>query len=92
MTLLLVLHSMRIVTKTVGPWIVFVIEYLLTFAQAKVQLPGFLMMILVQLPPPYLSFATNIMSVLKFGSALLDDVAALIVGIGFLVCIASWFS
>ena len=92
MTLLLVLHSMRIVTKTVGPWIVFAIEYLLTFVQAKVQLPGFLTMILVQLPPPYLSFATNIMSVLKFGIALLDDVAALIVGIGFLVCIASWFS
>ena len=63
-----------------------------SYPKGNVQLPGFLTMILIQLPPQFLSIATLIASFAKFGGAILDDVASLIVGFGFLVWIASWFS
>ncbi|PSS00609.1 hypothetical protein PHLCEN_2v4119 [Hermanssonia centrifuga] len=46
---------------------------------------------LPHLPPPLPSIILNVMKYLQIGSVFLDDIAALLFGVGLLVWLASWF-
>lgn len=47
---------------------------------------------LPHLPPPFPSIITNGLKYLQMGGLFLDDLAGLIVGLGFLVLLAGWLS
>ncbi|EPS99667.1 hypothetical protein FOMPIDRAFT_1080588, partial [Fomitopsis schrenkii] len=56
------------------------------------QLPTLLAFALPQLPPPLPSLITNGLAYLKIGSVFLDDIAALLVGIGLFIWVAGWIA
>jgi hypothetical protein len=47
---------------------------------------------LPHLPPPFPSIIVNGLKYFQMGSIFLDDLASLVVGIGFIVLFASWFT
>ncbi|KAI1790490.1 hypothetical protein LXA43DRAFT_507118 [Ganoderma leucocontextum] len=57
-----------------------------------IQPPMLLAFALPHLPPPLPTVITNGLKYLQIGGVLFDDLAALIVGIGFLVWVANWFA
>ncbi|GBE78578.1 hypothetical protein BKA93DRAFT_902562 [Sparassis latifolia] len=57
-----------------------------------IQTPMLLAFALPHLPPPLPSIITNGMKYLQIGGIFLDDLAALLVGLGFLVWIAGWLA
>ncbi|KAI0638888.1 hypothetical protein C8Q77DRAFT_1078163 [Trametes polyzona] len=57
-----------------------------------VQPPMLLALALPHLPPPIPALITNGMKYLQIAGVFFDDVSALIIGIGFLIWIASWVS
>lgn len=62
------------------------------FIQDAPQLPTLLAIALPQLPPPLPSLITNGVAYLKIGSVFLDDIAALVVGIGLFIWVAGWIA
>ncbi|KAL0576881.1 hypothetical protein V5O48_005088 [Marasmius crinis-equi] len=56
------------------------------------QPPALLAMVLPHLPPPFPSLITNAFKYIQMGSILLDDLAILAVGTGFVIWIAGLFS
>lgn len=65
---------------------------LLICIQDAPQLPTLLAIALPQLPPPLPSLITNGFAYLKIGSVFLDDIAALLVGIGLFIWVAGWIT
>ncbi|PIL30776.1 hypothetical protein GSI_06944 [Ganoderma sinense ZZ0214-1] len=57
-----------------------------------VQPPMLLAFALPHLPPPLPAVITNGLKYLQIGGVMLDDLAGLIVGIGFLIWVANWFA
>ena len=49
-------------------------------------------MAMMYLPPPFPSIITNGMKYLQIGSVFMDDIAALLFGLGLLVWFATWFA
>ena len=56
------------------------------------QLPTLLAMAANALPPPIPSLIVNAMKYLQTGGILLDDLAAVVVGIGVLIVISQWLA
>ncbi|KAF8898330.1 hypothetical protein BD779DRAFT_1483383 [Infundibulicybe gibba] len=54
--------------------------------------PTMLGFILPHLPPPFPSLILNGLKYMQMGSLFLDDIATLVVGFGFIVLVAGWFS
>jgi len=57
----------------------------------SVQPPTLLAMVLPHLPSPLPSIITNGLKYMQMGSLFLDDLAGLIVGLGFIVYFSGWF-
>lgn len=57
-----------------------------------VQPPALLALVLPHLPPPIPSVIMNVMKYMQMGSVFLDDLAGLVVGIGFIVYFAGLFA
>jgi hypothetical protein len=57
-----------------------------------IQPPMLLALALPHLPSPFPSIITNGLKYLQMGGLFLDDLAGLIVGVGFLILLAGWFS
>ena len=55
-------------------------------------MPTLLAIALPHLPPPLPSLINNGFAYLKIGSVFLDDIAALLVGIGLFIWIAGWIA
>jgi len=51
-----------------------------------------LAMALPHLPPPFPSIIVNSLKYMQMGSLFLDDLAGLVVGIGFIVYFSGWFA
>lgn len=51
-----------------------------------------LSLVLPHLPPPFPSIIINGLKYLQMAGAFLDDLAGLVVGIGFIVLFAGWFA
>lgn len=64
----------------------------LTVVQDPVRPPMLLSMALQQMPPTVSSIVLNGMKYMQIGSVFFDDVAALLVGLGLLIWLASWLS
>lgn len=60
--------------------------------QNEVQPPTLLALALPHLPPPLPSVITNGLRYLRMGSAFMDDIAAIIFGIGMIILITSWLA
>lgn len=60
--------------------------------QNQVQPPALLALALPHLPPPLPSLITNGLGYLRMGKAFLDDMAAIVFGIGMIILITSWFA
>ncbi len=60
--------------------------------QDPIQPPMLLAFALPHLPPPLPAVITNGLKYLQIGGVLFDDLAGLIVGVGFLVWVANWFA
>ena len=60
--------------------------------QDAVQPPALLALALPHLPPPFPSVIMNVMKYMQMGSVFLDDLAGLVVGIGFIIYFASLFA
>ncbi|KAN0101124.1 hypothetical protein V8E55_001108 [Tylopilus felleus] len=58
----------------------------------EVQPPALLSLALPHLPPPFPSLIMNGLRYVRMGSAFLDDIAAVVFGIGMIVLITSWFA
>ncbi|KAG2134575.1 uncharacterized protein EDB93DRAFT_1254464 [Suillus bovinus] len=58
----------------------------------QVQPPVLLALALPHLPPPFPSIITNGLRYIRMGSAILDDLSAVVFGIGMVVLIAGWFA
>lgn len=63
-----------------------------TFHQDTVQPPTLLAILLPHLPPPLPSIVMNGLKYLQMGSLFLDDLAGLLVGMGFIVMFSGWFA
>jgi len=57
----------------------------------SVQPPMFLALVLPHLPPPLPSIIVNSLKYMQMGSLFLDDLAGLVVGVGFIVYLSGWF-
>jgi hypothetical protein len=60
--------------------------------QDTVQPPALLALALPHFPPPIPSIIMNVMKYMQMGSVFLDDLAGLVVGIGFIVYFAGLFA
>lgn len=60
--------------------------------QNDVQPPALLSLALPHLPPPFSSLITNGLGYLRMGNAFLDDIAAIVFGIGIIIAITTWFA
>ena len=60
--------------------------------QDAVQPPALLALALPHLPPPIPSVIMNVMKYMQMGSVFLDDLAGLVVGIGFIIYFAGLFA
>ncbi len=60
------------------------------FSQDPIQPPMLLALALPHLPPPLPAVITNGLKYLQIGGVFLDDISALIVGVGFLIWVANW--
>jgi len=60
--------------------------------QNDVPPPALLSLVLPHLPPPLPSWITNGLGYLRMGNAFLDDIAAIVFGIGMIILITSWFA
>jgi GET complex subunit GET2 len=49
-------------------------------------------LMLPHLPPPFPSIILNVLKYFQIGNLFLDDVAGLVVGVGFLVLFAGWLA
>ncbi|KAG1809858.1 uncharacterized protein HD556DRAFT_8907 [Suillus plorans] len=58
----------------------------------QVQPPVLLALALPHLPPPFPSIITNGLRYIRMGGAILDDLSAVVFGIGMVVLIAGWFA
>ncbi|KAG1746882.1 hypothetical protein EDB19DRAFT_1905710 [Suillus lakei] len=58
----------------------------------QVQPPALLALALPHLPPPFPSIITNGLRYIRMGGAILDDLSAVVFGIGMVVLIAGWFA
>ncbi|KAG8220705.1 hypothetical protein J3R82DRAFT_3001 [Butyriboletus roseoflavus] len=58
--------------------------------QNQIQPPVLLSLALPHLPPPLPSIITNGLRYLRMGSAFMDDIAAIVFGIGMIILITSW--
>ncbi|KAF8816710.1 hypothetical protein BYT27DRAFT_7333322 [Phlegmacium glaucopus] len=58
----------------------------------SVQPPMLLAMTLPHLPPPFPSIIINSLKYMQMGSLFLDDLAGLVVGIGFIIYFSGWFT
>ncbi|KAF8555901.1 hypothetical protein OG21DRAFT_1476302 [Imleria badia] len=58
----------------------------------EVQPPALLSLALPHLPPPLPSLITNGLGYLRMGNAFLDDIAAIVFGIGMIIVITTWFA
>jgi hypothetical protein len=58
----------------------------------EVQAPALLAFALPHLPPPFPSLITHGLRYFRMGGAFLDDLAAVVFGIGMVILIASWFT
>lgn len=93
MTLQVMLHSLRIFTGHVSRrsrLSRMCVDYKLL--QNEVQPPALLSLALPHLPPPFPSLIMNGLRYVRMGSAFLDDIAAVVFGIGMIVLITSWFA
>ncbi|KAG6331247.1 hypothetical protein ID866_7840 [Astraeus odoratus] len=59
---------------------------------AQVQPPKLLAIALPHLPPPFPALVMNALQYLQLGGVFLDDIAAIVFGIGMLVLVASWLN
>lgn len=59
--------------------------------QDRVEPPMLLALVMPHLPPPFPAIIRNGLKYMQLGSLFADDVATLIVGLGFLVTLASWY-
>lgn len=59
--------------------------------QDNIQPPMLLSFALPYLPPPIPSIVVNGLKYLQIGSVFLDDIAGLLVAIGLLISLSSWF-
>ncbi|KIK94686.1 hypothetical protein PAXRUDRAFT_827754 [Paxillus rubicundulus Ve08.2h10] len=57
----------------------------------EVQPPALLALAISHIPPPFPSLITNGLRYLRMGGAFLDDLAAVVFGMGMVIVIASWF-
>jgi len=92
MTFEVVLHSIQIFTGAVCLFCVRHKSLLNQFLQNSVQPPSLLAMVLPQLPPPIPSVVINSLKYIRMGSMFLDDVAGIIVGLGFIVYFSGLFA
>lgn len=93
MTLQVMLHSLRIFTGHVS--VVRLDEATLMFTQPsqnEVQPPALLALAISHIPPPFPSLITNGLRYLRMGGAFLDDLSAVVFGMGMVIVIASWFA
>ena len=60
--------------------------------QDAVQPPALLALALPHLPPPFPSVIMNVIKYMQMGSVFLDDLAGLVVGIGFIIYFAGLFA
>jgi hypothetical protein len=58
----------------------------------QVQPPVLLALAMPHLPPPFPSIITNGLRYVRMGGAILDDLSAVIFGLGMVVLIAGWFA
>lgn len=58
----------------------------------QVQPPALLALALPHLPPPFPSIITNGLRYIQMGGAILDDLSAVVFGIGMVVLITGWFA
>ncbi|KAF8439313.1 hypothetical protein L210DRAFT_3760991 [Boletus edulis BED1] len=89
-----------------GTWGVQVVSFFWAFMTLQVMLhslrifgghndtqpPALLTVVLPHLPPPLPSVILNGLGYLRMGNAFLDDMAAIVFGIGMLIVITSWFA
>lgn len=90
MTLQLGIHSMRIFAGIVSASLAYPTQPVLTVTQDKVQPPMLLSLALPYLPAPLPTLITLSLKYVNMAGFFLDDVAALIVGMGFLVWVGGW--
>jgi len=57
----------------------------------SVQPPMLLALVLPHLPPPLPSIIDNCLKYMQMGSLFLDDLAGLVVGVGFIIYFSGWF-
>ena len=60
--------------------------------QAQVQPPRLLALALPHLPPPLRSSITNGLQYMQLGGVFLDDIAAIVFGIGVIVLVSTWLA
>jgi len=60
--------------------------------QAQVQPPKLLALALPHLPPPLRSSITNGLQYMQLASLFMDDIAAIVFGIGVVILVATWLA
>jgi len=65
---------------------------LTALVQNQVQPPTLVALALPHLPPPFPSIITNGLRYIQMGGSILDDLSAVVFGLGMLVLIAGWFA
>jgi hypothetical protein len=92
MTVQVMLHSIRIYTGNVSFSRLRMDVMPIILAQNQVQPPVLLALAMPHLPPPFPSIITNGLRYVRMGGAILDDLSAVVFGLGMVVLIAGWFA